>query len=79
MSRGKLRCGEQILHLWEESEIPFNDDKMRRCSETSYRFGPILVGPATNNPTPTAIKVVMTLPDLKAFHLSTGKDRHAFM
>lgn len=74
LSRGKLRCGEQILYLWEKNE---DSNKTRRYSE-SY-FGPILAGPATNNPAQNAVKVVVTLPDQKVFHLYTKENRDTFM
>ena len=77
MCRGKLRSGDQILHLWEE-RISLPD---RGSSDEEGRFAAILVGPTTSNPSLNAVKATVSLmTEQKVFHPRANRlSRDAFL
>lgn len=85
--RGKIHTGEHTLHLWEFHGTSSTSDgrgskksKKTILEEEREAFSQILAGPATNNPSPDAIKATVCLPERNVFCPSPSKQsRDSFL
>ncbi len=60
--RGKCDTGEHTLYLWEDTgTIEKKFQKKTVLEQETISFTPILAGPVTNNPNPSAVRAVVKI------------------